>query len=365
MAQPERTEKPTPKRRADARKKGQVARSQDLSAALGLLAVVATLSALGPTLLRRLELVVSQGLALTADPAAVSGAGLSGIAAWAVRAFAGAVAPILAVAALAGLLANVLQVGIRPTPEALRPSFKRLNPVSGMKRIFGTSGLVEALKTTAKLGAIGGLAFLAVRPQLGRLALLTGATPGQLLGALGGETRSVAVRVGALLLLLAVADVLWQRHRLERSLRMTREEVRQESRQTDIAPEVRGAIRRRQILQARRRMIADVATADVVVVNPTHVAVALRYDGTKPAPEVVAKGADHVAAAIRAAAEEHDVPVVHDAPLARGLFGAVQLGAVIPEEFFVAVAEILAFVYRTAGRRGRVARRALGAGGAA
>lgn len=187
--------------------------------------------------------------------------------------------------------------------------------------------------------------------EAGQLALLTGATPAQTLSAIGHETRSVALRVVPLLILLALADLIWQKRRLERSLRMTKEEVKQESRQTDIAPEVRRAIRRRQFMQARRRMLADVATADVVVVNPTHVAVALRYDVSKPAPEVVAKGADHVAAAIRSAAEEHAVPIVRDAPLARGLYRDVELGAQIPEQFFLAVAEILAFVYRTAARR--------------
>lgn len=351
MANAERTEKATPKRRQEARRRGQVARSQDLSAAIGLLSVLATVSLLGPTLARRLEVVVAQGLALTAHPDAVTGSGVGAIGAWAVRAFAGAVAPIVAVAALAALVVNAAQVGIRPSPQALKPSFSRLNPLAGLKRLVGPTGLVEAAKSTAKVLVVGGLAYLAVRPRLGQLALLTGATPAQTLSAIGHETRSVALRVVPLLILLALADLIWQKRRLERSLRMTKEEVKQESRQTDIAPEVRRAIRRRQFMQARRRMLADVATADVVVVNPTHVAVALRYDVSKPAPEVVAKGADHVAAAIRSAAEEHAVPIVRDAPLARSLYRDVELGAQIPEQFFLAVAEILAFVYRTAARR--------------
>jgi flagellar biosynthetic protein FlhB len=134
-------------------------------------------------------------------------------------------------------------------------------------------------------------------------------------------------------------------------MKMTKEEVKQETRQSDLAPEVRGAIRRRQFAQARKRMIADVATADVVVTNPTHFAVALRYDGTKPAPELVAKGADLVAKAIREAAEAASVPVLNNPPLARALHKEVEIGQQIPEEFFQAVAEVLAFVYRAAGRR--------------
>ena len=157
--------------------------------------------------------------------------------------------------------------------------------------------------------------------------------------------------------MLAIADLLWQRRKIDKSLRMTKEEVKQEGRQADIAPEVRGALRRKQFQLARRRMLAEVPTADVVVVNPTHYAAALRYDGTKPAPELVAKGVDHVAAAIRAAAEEHGVPIVTDPPLARTLYRQVDLGAQIPEELFAGVAQVLAYVYRIAGRRRHAARR--------
>jgi len=152
-------------------------------------------------------------------------------------------------------------------------------------------------------------------------------------------------------LLIGIIDFTWQRYQHEKSLKMTKEEVRQESRQSDLAPEVRGAIRRRQFARARQRMIADVATADVVVTNPTHFAVALRYDGSRPAPEMVAKGVDLVAAAIRKAAEDAGVPVLQNPPLARALHKEVEIGQMIPDSFFAAVAEVLAFVYRTARRR--------------
>ena len=157
--------------------------------------------------------------------------------------------------------------------------------------------------------------------------------------------------VGGAFMALAAVDYAWQRRRHEKSLKMSKDEVKQESRQSDLAPEVRGAIRRRQFAQARKRMIADVATADVVVTNPTHFAVALRYDGTKPAPDVIAKGADLVAKAIRDAAEAASVPVLTNPPLARALHREVEIGQHVPEEFFQAVAEVLAFVYRAAGRR--------------
>jgi flagellar biosynthetic protein FlhB len=167
----------------------------------------------------------------------------------------------------------------------------------------------------------------------------------------------IALYVGVAYIGIAGADYAWQRHRHEKSMKMTKDEVKQEAKQQDIAPEVRRAIRRRQFQQARKRMIAEVATADVVITNPTHFAVALRYDGSRPAPELIAKGADLVAAAIREEAEKHDVTVVANPPLARALYREVEMGQMIPDAFFQAVAEVLAFVYRTAGRKAADRRR--------
>jgi flagellar biosynthetic protein FlhB len=347
----DRTEKATPKRRSEARGKGQVARSHDVNSTVGLLAGFAALAIGGPHMLVQLEGVVVRGLAQAGDTRLATAAGLSSLAWWAMRSFAGAVAPVVIAAALAGLLANIAQVRLKLTLSAMKPNFSKLNPGTGLKRLFGPSGLVETGKAVAKLTVVGGTAFLTVWPKLPRLGALTGIPPASLLSQLGGQVISIVTRVGAMLLVLALLDWLWQRHRLEKTLRMTKAEVKQEARQTDVAPEVRGAIRRKQFQQARRRMLAEIPTADVVVVNPTHFAVALRYDGTKPAPELVAKGADHIAAAIRAAAQEHGVPIVSDPPLARAVYRQVEIGSMIPEELFAAVAEVLAYVYRIAGRR--------------
>jgi flagellar biosynthetic protein FlhB len=229
--------------------------------------------------------------------------------------------------------------------------------MSGLKRIFGTNGLVELCKALVKLTAIGGVAFFAVWSQLPSLAGLVGVSPGELLSQIGSRIETIALEVLAVLALLSALDVVWQRHRLAKSLMMSKEDVKQEARQSDLAPEVRGAIRRRQIQLIRRRMMAEVPTADVVIVNPTHFAVALRYDGTSPAPKVVAKGREHVAAKIREIAEANGVPLVSNPPLARTLYREVELGAMIPEALYVAVAEVLAYVYRTARGRARAHRR--------
>jgi flagellar biosynthetic protein FlhB len=347
-----RTEKATAKRRAEARKRGQVARSSDLNSAIGVLAVFSVLAFSAPKLLGEFESMLSHGLGQSGNWNEVTTVGIWPLMLTALESFAKIVLPILGVALAAGLVANVAQVRLKWSMEALKPRFSHLNPKSGFKRLFGTSGLVETGKALVKLAAIGGVAFAAVWSELPHLGSLVGIPPQELLTQIGHRIQSIAFEVIAVLLLLSVVDLFWQRHKIEKSLMMTKEEVKQEARQTDIAPEVRGAIRKRQFQQFRRRMMAQVPTADVVIVNPTHYAVALRYDPALPAPQLVAKGVDHVAAAIRRLAEENGVPLVSNPPLARTLYRDVELDAMIPEALFVAVAHVLAYVFRTArGRR--------------
>jgi flagellar biosynthetic protein FlhB len=352
----DKTEKATPKRKSEARGKGQVAKSQDVNSAVGLMAAFAAIAITGPHMLKQLEEVLTRGLAQAGNTQLATVSGLGSLSLWAMLSFAAILAPVLFTALLAGLVANIAQVGFKITPAALKPSFSKLNPLTGMKRLFGTSGLFETVKAIIKLSIVGGTAFLTLWPRLPKLGALTGLPPAALLTQLGGQVTSIVVRVGGLLLVLAVVDWLWQRHKLAKSLKMDKSEVKQEARQADLAPELRGAIKRKQFQQARKRMLAEVPSADVVVVNPTHFAVALRYDGTTPAPELVAKGADHIAAAIRAAAKEHGIPIVSDPPLARTIYKQVEIGSMIPEELFAGVAEVLAYVYRVAGRRARAER---------
>jgi flagellar biosynthetic protein FlhB len=367
----DKTEKATPKRRDEARKKGQVARSIEVNSALVLIATFTVLALMAPSLFARLRDVVSRGLAQSGDTKLVTVDGLPTLGMWAMKETALAIAPVVGAALAAGLLASVAQVGFKITPTALKPSLTKLNPLPGFKRIFGKDGLVEGAKAVLKTGVVALVAFMAIWPRLPDFAALVGLPPAELLSELSHTILGIAIRVVAVLAVIALLDFVYQRRRHEKQLKMTKDEVKQEAKQSDVAPEVRGAIRRRQMEQARKRMLAEVPSADVVVVNPTHFAVALRYDGSKPAPEVVAKGVDLVAAAIRRAAEESGVSIVHDAPLARTLYREVELGAMIPEGLFAAVAEVLAFVYRTAGRRGnrglrRLAReRALPAGAGA
>jgi flagellar biosynthetic protein FlhB len=227
-----------------------------------------------------------------------------------------------------------------------------------MRNLLGLNTIFEALKAVAKVAAVGAVAALALLPGLKSLASIVGVTPGALAGIAGHTALGVAQRAAFAYVLIGLLDYGWKRWRNERELRMTKQELRDEVRQYGVSAEVKAALRRRQMQLARARMMAAVPEADFVVTNPTHYAVALRYDGSRTAPEVVAKGQDLVAAQIKRIAEENEVPVISDPPLARSLHSSTEIGQLIPEELYSAVAKVLAFVYRTASRQPAAARRA-------
>lgn len=347
----ERTEKATPKKREDARKKGQVARSIELNGAAVLLAALLALSAFGPALVRSLEEAMVALLNLVAHPDVVSANGLGSIALQAGKHVGIALAPVLLVCAVTGVAINVVQTGVRPTPQAIKPQFRRLSPIHGVKNLLSANSLVELAKGLLKVAIVGGVVALALFPQLDEVSALVGMPPGQLAATAASGALRIAQHAAIAYLAIALADLIWQRRRHEKSLRMDKQEVKDEFKQQELPPEVRGAVRRRAAEAAKRRMMDAVPTADVVVANPTHFSVALRYDGANLAPVVVAKGQDHLALRIRAVAREAGVAVVADPPLARTLHASVEIGQMIPEALYQAVAQLLAYVYRVAGRR--------------
>ncbi len=352
MARDDRTEKPTAKHRKRAREKGQVARSSDLSGSAvvtaGLLAIAVTGSQIVSAGASALRGMFGQ---IAAPDQATTAAGLTQLMHAALSTMTLAVLPVAAVCLVAAVLAGVAQVGFRPMPQALKPDFRRINPVSGARNLVGLNGVFEALKTIAKVAVVGAVAALALLPGLTGLASVVGISPAGL-GALSARTAlGVAERAAFAYLAIGVLDYAYKRWRHEQQLKMTKQQVKDEARQYGVSSEVKAALRRRQMQAARARMMAAVPDADVVVTNPTHFAVALLYDGSRTAPEVVAKGKDLIAAQIRQVAEENDVPVVADPPLARALHQSTEVGQVIPEELYAAVARVLAFVYRLAGRR--------------
>ncbi len=357
MAREERTEKATPRHRKRARERGQVARSPDLSGSLVLMAGLLVISLTAPQIAQAGAASFRSILSQIAKPArATSAAGLSELMHITLKTIEVTVLPVAGACVAAAVIGGVAQVGGRPTPQALKPDFKRINPVNGLRNLLGPNLLFEGLKAVVKVAVVGAVAALAILPGMKSLASIVGVTPGALASIAGHTALGVAQRAAVAYVVIGILDYGWKRWRNERQLRMTKQELRDELRQYGISAEVKAAQRRRQMQLARARMMAAVPDADVVVTNPTHFAVALSYDGSRTAPEVVAKGQDLVAAQIRRIAEENEVPVVSDPPLARALHGSTEVGQLIPEELYAAVARVLAFVYRTAGRHG--ARRA-------
>jgi flagellar biosynthetic protein FlhB len=347
----ERTEKATPRRRDEARKKGQVARSADLSGAVVLLAGLFTLGVTGPSMADRMGQAMRTALSLGAQPDVVSVSSIGQIFMQAGSQVALAVAPVAIACAVAAFVVSAGQVGLRPMPGAIKPDPKRINPLQGAKNIFGPNALFETGKNLVKVGVVATVVLAALLPNITQMASLVGMSPIELASRLSHDVRGIAMRAAIAYLLIGIVDLAYQRWRHEKGLRMDKQEVKEEQKNYALPAEVRGAIRRRQMANARARMMAAVPEADVVVTNPTHYSVALKYDGASPAPQVVAKGKDIIALRIRELAAEHGVPVVPDPPLARSLHASVEVGQQIPEELFHAVAQVLAYVYRAAGRR--------------
>ena len=351
MAGDNKTEKATPKRREEARNKGQIGRSQDLNGAVIMLAGLVALGATGGAMADRMGNVLREALALGSQKDVVQVHTVGAILADAGMQTALALAPVVGACALAAIVVSVGQTGLKPRPQAIKPDPKKLNPVTGFKNIFGPNALFETGKNLVKISVVAAVVLTALLPHLPEMGGMVGMSPMELASRLASDIRGIALRAVAAYLLIGLADLGYQKWRTEKSLRMDKQEVKDEMKQQALPAEVRAQIRRRQMMAARARMMDAVPDADVIVTNPTHYAVALKYDGASAAPEVVAKGMDHVAFKIREIAAEAGVPVVPDPPLARSLHATVEVGDQIPEELFQAVAQVLAYVYRVAGRR--------------
>lgn len=341
----EATEPATPRRREEARKKGHVPRSHDLVTALLLLALMYLLRWFGRNMLEVMGGQTQEFLAR--PPGEITPATLEVISLRLIWSYLQALWPVFLGALAVSILGNGLQVGMLFQTYSLQPDLNRINPLAGARRIFSKGALVELLKSLLKVLIVGWVAYLTVRQGWKRLLLTSEVALAETLILVGQMTFELGVRVALAFLILGVLDYLYQRWEYEQGLRMTRQEVKDEFKQTEGDPQVRSRIRQRQRQLAMRRMMSQVPTADVVITNPTELAVALRYDAeTMAAPVVVAKGADYVARRIRQIAAEHGVVIVENKPLAQALYRTTEVGMAIPVELYQAVAEVLAFVYR-------------------
>lgn len=349
----ERTEAPTPKRLREARQRGNVSKSQEVVSIGVLLVAVIGMRMLAPALWENLGGIVRDGLGsheqqnLTQDWAYDFGQSTG------TRVLL-ALAPLLAMLALAAIALNLAQTGLLLSGQKLKPDINRVNPGSGIKRLISMDGLMNLFKALLKMGIVAVVVYMTLSSQLDDIAGLAQYSPGEATGMLAALAFDVAIRAAVVLFLLAVGDYAWQRRKWMNQMKMTKEEIRQEFRESDGDPQVKQAIRRkRQSLM--NRMIAAVPKADVVVTNPTHFAVALKYDPVSmAAPVVVAKGQDLLAKRIREVAAKAGVPVLEEPPLARALYTAVPVGHPIPANLFHAVAEVLAWVYSLKAKARRV-----------
>ena len=344
----DKTEAPTPRRRQQAEENGQVAKSQDLVGAALVVGAMVLLKQTGMPVLGALRSFLVESLDALRDP--VPGHAIEGLERGVIAA-GRSLWPLLAGLAAIAVVGNVAQTGLKLNPKRLAPNLGALNPFKGFSRMFGGGNPVKFAMGVAKLGLICFVAWTALDERLPRIVYAQQMEHEQVM-LLGCVTvYEVALRIGSALLVLAVIDYAWQRYKHERDLKMTKQEVKEEMRSMEGDPKMKQ--RRRQVAMqiASKKLKKDVPTADVVVTNPTEYAVALKYDPAgMHAPKVIAKGQGQIALRIRQLAIEAGVPILERKPLARALYKLVEVGQEIPEQFYSAVAEILAYVYELTGK---------------
>lgn len=343
----ERTESPTARRRQIAREEGRIARSAELSAAAVLLAGAGAIATSGGSSLASFAhrtLRTSAG-ALAADPMTTLGA--ADLLRTTVLGLLSALAPFVIGVVVITVLVNLLQTQGAMSPRAIQPKLDKLNPMAGIKRLFSLDAVINLVKALIKLAALGWLTWTVLRQNWAQLVSLADVGPAEVLVVLRDLCLRLVFVTGIAFLVVAIADYAWQRFRLEQGLRMTKQEVMLEHKETEGDPQIKGRIRGLQRQRARQRMLQAVRRADVVITNPTHVAVALEYDPEKAsAPVVLAMGERKLAERIKQLAREAGVPLVENKPVARALLATCTVGRAIPPALYAAVAEILAFVYR-------------------
>lgn len=339
----------TPRRREEARKKGQVFKSQEVISALMLLGLVALLKFWLPAMLTRIEQIFPYVLSLSWDWTDKSVASLMLNVLWLGIQI---MAPIFGTGLAIALFSNYIQVGILFSGEALKPQLSRISPLNGAKRMFGVKAWMELTKSLLKVILIGYFLYASVRDRLYIYPALQQLSVGQGAVYLGDALMELAWNISLSFLGIAAFDYLYQRWEYEKNLRMSHEDLKQEYKQTEGNPELKSELKRRQRAISMSRMMQDMKQADVVITNPTHFAVALRYDQKiQSAPYVVAKGQDQVALRMRELAQEYGLVIMENKPLARALYAQVEIGQGIPADLYKAVAEVLAFVYRLKKRK--------------
>lgn len=352
----EKTEEPTSKKLEDARKEGQVAKSKEIGNAFGILALFLILKIyIGSMGTRFLELfsavygqipsistLYSGNLPIAALQVLIKSMMLQMII---------IAAPIFLVGVVVAFACDVAQVKWRPTSKPMQPKFSKLNPMKGFARIFSPGSLVELLKSVLKLAVIGYMVYSYLKGRIGQIFLLYDISIGQAIELIGDVVIELGIRIAAVYMIIAMLDYAYQKYKFKQDMKMTKQEVKDEYKNQEGDPQVKGKQKQRMREASMRRMMQQLPEADVVITNPTHYAVAIKYDPDKyDAPYVIAKGENYLAQRIKDIARDNEIEIVENKPLARMLYANVEIGGLVPPELYQAVAEVLAFVYHLKGK---------------
>ena len=347
----EKTEPATPKRREDARKKGQIAISKEVPSVVILFAALSVLFFSGSWMLLNI-LRFMRGVFENMGALELQAGSMPGLMTEIFGQTLTLLTPLMIAVMIAGLAGNIIQVGFLVAGETLVPKWSKLNPIKGMKKFASLRSLVELLKSLLKIVIVGAIACLMIRGESENIPGLMRMGVGDILSFIGGVSIRICFYTCLVLVILAALDYAFQKWRYENELKMTKQEVKDELKQREGDPRVKSRIRRAQIAMARRRMMDAVPEASVVITNPTHLAIALKFDpDTMIAPGVVAKGAGFMAERIKEIARQNKTPLVENKPLAQALYKASEIGDLIPVDLYKAVAEVLAYVYRLKAMR--------------
>lgn len=346
----EKTEKATPKRRQESRKKGQVAKSNEINSAIVLLATFSMVFALLPRMVEDVKKLIVSCLVLSSTKQ-LTVAEVHGLAISIIVFIVKVTIPIMLTAAVMGVAANLGQIGFLISEQALSIKLDRINPLEGFKRILSKRSLVELVKAVLKIVIIGYVSYRSIRNSIDWFAASSMLSPGSAANTLSKLIQKLVLQTGGLLFVLAGLDYMYQRWEFEQGIKMSKQEIKEEYKQTEGDPQIKSKIKEMQRQIARRRMMQEVPKADVIITNPTHYAVAIQYDGeTMDAPIIIAKGQNLIAEQIKKIGDQHSIPKVENKPLAQTLYRTVEIGQSVPPELYQAVAEVLAFVYRLKGK---------------
>lgn len=348
----EKTEPATAKKLKDAREEGKVVKSRELNSAFGLIVLFLCLKIFVSYVGQKLITVFTYVYGQMADFVLINEKNLSTqaiaslfkniILQWMLI-----VLPFFAFGVIIALLVSIVQVGWKVSTKPMKPELSKFNPINGFKRMFSKDSVFELVKSIVKIGLIGYMAYASIRDHQNELFILYDLELNQAIALVGGLVIDVGFKISLVYLIVGIADFVYQKHKFNEDMKMTKQEVKDEFKNTEGDPQIKGRQRRKMQEVSQKRMMQDVPKADVVITNPTHFAVALRYDTKEStAPVVVAKGADYIAQKIKEIAKDNQIEIVENKPLARMIYHNVDVGAEIPPELYQAVAEVLAYVYR-------------------